>query len=456
MNLAHVTEEQIEVNPERVNEVATNLVDKEYDSRINSMETVSDAIKVSKDLFQELFERDADEHIEENAQPEQQERQEGDEQEGGEQQDGEEEGKSKARASDGEPEGEEDESEASADQDFLSHIQNKMSIPQREEAGEGSGNHIDYERYLESKCSFHEFDPCPINEVGVANFGADRYIGFGKGNKGNTSRIVSDRRADGHVRRWIEEPFAKYGTQVNSLANKIRRKLQVKSQARWVGGATSGRIHRKSAYRAAMPTVGDGRWNREIFKRRHQDNTLDVAVSVLCDFSGSMSGGKMAHATFGGYILGDAVGRVLRVPVQVQTFSEFNESTIICVLKNWNETVSEEEFKTRAARASGTMDQNDDGTAILWTYDDLIRRPEKRKVMIVLSDGSPASSRGGDEMAYTKKVVDDIESEGAVEMYGIGIKDRNVTHIYKEHDTINRADEIEEAILSTVQRKLIV
>lgn len=452
MNLTGATEAMYEANPERCNEVATQLIDAGFDDRIRKTETVSEVIDLSKEIFEFLFDKDAEEHIEEN---QQQEQQQGEGQEG----DGDEEGEQKAKAQQGEDEGQgEGEGKCSReipvdDFDYLEYVRNKQKVPSSGSEPPSAGMHIDYSKYLESADKLADFDPCPMEDIGVANFKTGYYHDTPND---NVERLTRMPQQGSRGRGKLDNVFSSHGLQVNSLANKIRRLLQVQSQARWVGGATSGRIHRKSAYRAAMPTVGDGRWNREIFKRRHQDATLDVAVSVLCDFSGSMGGAKMAHAAFGGYILSDAIGRVLRVPTRVQTFSEHDEYTIMCVLKNWDEIVTEEDYKDRAARAVNTMEQNDDGSAILWTYEDLRRRPEKRKVLIVLSDGSPASSRPGDEMRYTQQVVSEIEESGGVECYGIGIMDRNVSSIYKEWSTINSPEEIEEAILQTVKRKLIV
>lgn len=443
MGLGEAADEHFKVSADTSTETASLLVDKGYDDELLRVTTVTEAIDISKRIFEELFEESAEEHIEQNAQAQQGEEQ-GEEQEG-------QSGQAQQEKGEGEGEPSDETRMSQSEVDYLEHLRNKREIPDSGGSPPREGQHIDYTSYLESAEKRPRFQPCPLEDIGVADFGANKY------HNSKYDIEMTTRRPDLFHKEEVARVFNNHGLQVNSLANKIRRLLQVQSQARWVGGATKGRIHRKSAYRAAMPTIGDGQWNREIFKRRHQDSTLDVAVSVLCDFSGSMGGDKMAHAAFGGYILSDAIGRVLRVPIQVQTFSERSLITEICVLKNWNEnSVAEQEYIDRAGRAANTMSQNDDGSAILWTYENLKRRPEKRKVMVVLSDGSPASGRGGDAMGYTQEVVRDIENEGVIEMYGIGIMDENVMYIYKEHDTIDSADEIEGAILNTVKRKLIV
>jgi hypothetical protein len=75
-------------------------------------------------------------------------------------------------------------------------------------------------------------------------------------------------------------------------------------------------------------------------------------------------------------------------------------------------------------------------------------------MLFVLSDGSPASGRG-DAMDYTQKIVKSIEEEGIVDIYGIGIQDRNVNLIYKKKEVLGNSSELEDKLLKIVQRRII-
>jgi cobalamin biosynthesis protein CobT len=97
---------------------------------------------------------------------------------------------------------------------------------------------------------------------------------------------------------------------------------------------------------------------------------------------------------------------------------------------------------------------NDDGAAIMWAHSRLIRNKAKRKIMIVLSDGSPACQQA-DAMPFTQKVVKEIEQKSPVELYGIGIMDDNVRRIYRDWKVIRDASELETALLSVVKDKII-
>jgi len=455
MNIGDVAAEQIDVSPEIVNAYSHKINDAGFTDRMAKTQSVQDVIDLAKELFEFLFEDEsAEDHIKN---PENQRAPEGDG--GGEDgdKDGDTSGGAEAKERGGDSgRGPRSDRLSEEEMDYLKYLQNKTSAP---DAGMlAHGQHVKYEDYFKSSVSHNDFVPNVVDDIAVCNFATGLLkdgVDSGSYRVVNIRDYVTD--TNSRAQRELTNVFVGNDVKITQLANKLRRKLQVKSQARWIGGAVEGRLHRKSAYRAAVPTIGDGHWNREVFKRRYVDDTLDCAVTILEDFSGSMGGSKMAHAAYGGFVLSEAVGRVLGIPTQVTTFSEVSCVVTMCVIKGWDErSVPRDRYIERAAKAAGTMCQNDDGDAILWAYDDILKRKERRKIIVVLSDGSPASSRTGDCMAYTQHVVKGIEEGKRVEIYGIGINDRNVEHIYKERSVIKAPADVEKAILDVVDRKLIV
>jgi cobaltochelatase CobT len=74
--------------------------------------------------------------------------------------------------------------------------------------------------------------------------------------------------------------------------------------------------------------------------------------------------------------------------------------------------------------------ENLDGEAVIWQARRLARRPERRRVLIVMSDGFPAGSRDNAQGArYLKEVVERVIRAG-IEVYGIGIKSAAVKQFY--------------------------
>ena len=75
----------------------------------------------------------------------------------------------------------------------------------------------------------------------------------------------------------------------------------------------------------------------------------------------------------------------------------------------------------------------------------------------MLSDGSPAASDSHGNrgiMQWTQQVARDLEKMG-IEVYAIGIEDRNVDKIYKHRATIANAMELEPTLLGVMRNKLI-
>ncbi|WP_033934238.1 cobaltochelatase CobT-related protein [Vibrio cholerae] len=234
-----------------------------------------------------------------------------------------------------------------------------------------------------------------------------------------------------------------------SLSDKVKNILKVMSQVKWQGGFKRGKLHRKAV---AKVTTG----SEVIFRQKEQKVVLDTAVTVLLDSSGSMSGrGKYLHGMLACCMLNDAMNKV-GIPIEVLGFTQTFEGKA-----SHNQHLIHTTFGKRdtARDLVESMDgvnlaNNDDGAAIMWAHSRLIRHKAKRKILIVLSDGSPACEQAN-SFAFTKKVVEEIEKKSPVELYGIGIMDRNVERIYKNHEVITTPEQLEKALLNVVKSKIL-
>ena len=73
-----------------------------------------------------------------------------------------------------------------------------------------------------------------------------------------------------------------------------------------------------------------------------------------------------------------------------------------------------------------------------------------------MSDGQPAASVSSyDLSAFTKQVVQEIESNKRVEIYGLGLCDESVFKYYKHCSTVNEPEEIPTKLLELIERKLL-
>lgn len=253
----------------------------------------------------------------------------------------------------------------------------------------------------------------------------------------NTLRVRNDR-----VRSCMD-------TLTFTLSDKVKNILKVMSQVKWNGGYKRGKIHKKALARI---TSGSDR----IFRQREQKIVLDTAVTVLLDSSGSMmSREKYIHGMVACAMLNDALNKV-GIPVEILGFSQTYEGA-----RSHNEHFIHSTFGKRSttqdlveSMSGPNLCNNDDGAAIMWAHSRLLRNKAKRKILIVLSDGSPACMQA-DAMPFTKKVVKEIEQKSPVELYGIGILDDNVSRIYKEWEVIKSPEHLETALLNVVKSKII-
>lgn len=236
------------------------------------------------------------------------------------------------------------------------------------------------------------------------------------------------------------------------LSNKLRMKLQTRSRDRYAYGLKKGKLHNGSLHRILH---GDNPSADKIFRQRIVSTTLDTAITLLVDCSGSMAGSKFRMACSGAGLFAEAL-RPLNIKYSVLGFTneEKRDDPLIWVFTDFNERVTTNELTDRFAVASGCLWENTDGDAIAYASHQLRLRNENRKVLLVLSDGSPAGRRhAGDISNYTLQAVQHAEKSG-IDIYGIGIMDTNVKYFYKKHIVVDNLTNLAPTILSIIDRSI--
>jgi cobaltochelatase CobT len=101
----------------------------------------------------------------------------------------------------------------------------------------------------------------------------------------------------------------------------------------------------------------------------------------------------------------------------------------------------------------GLLKENVDGEALLWAHDRLLRRPEPRRILLVISDGAPldeATAEANDATyleRHLHQVIDRIQSQSPVELAAIGIG-HDVSGYYRRAVTLRDAEELSAAIVA--------
>lgn len=247
------------------------------------------------------------------------------------------------------------------------------------------------------------------------------------------------------------------------MQKSLERMMAARSRVAWQAGRRSGRLHSAGLHRLA---AGDPR----VFRKKEVHRSKEVAVSLVVDCSGSMSGASITAAMTSAYALSNVLERIgvsnevigfttqgmihgLHDPEVIHAaerklgrkYSRY-EALDMPIFKDWNErltTDTKKRFADCAYNAGfGRLNNNVDGECVELAGLRLAQRREQRKVMIVLSDGLPAAVGEMRELnAHLKGTIDGFTRSG-IECIGIGIFSEAVKRFYPKHIVLQELDDL--------------
>ena len=95
----------------------------------------------------------------------------------------------------------------------------------------------------------------------------------------------------------------------------------------------------------------------------------------------------------------------------------------------------------------GLLKENIDGEALAWAHRRLQVRPERRRILMMISDGAPVDdstlsvNTGCYLERHLRQVIEEIETRSSVELIAIGIG-HDVTRYYRRAVTITDPSEL--------------
>ena len=152
-------------------------------------------------------------------------------------------------------------------------------------------------------------------------------------------------------------------------------------------------------------------------KRIGKDKQFDGCAYLLIDNSGSMSGNKRIESAKAGAVIEEGFRKMF--PLKIVAFDSWGK-VIHEVIKNWDEWLSQNccwNYALHGREGGG----NEDGYDIMIATRELLARPEKKKMLVVLSDGAPGSR------SLVNKAVKDARRKG-IEVYSIYFEEGRVDH----------------------------
>ncbi len=270
------------------------------------------------------------------------------------------------------------------------------------------------------------------------------------------------------LRIQLDQLISPYQTTIGKLANRLQRLLQAQQNRSWNYNLEEGLLDTAQLHRV-ITRPGDPL----SFKQESESKFKDTVVSLLIDSSGSMRGRSMTLAAICGDIIGSTLERCY-VKTELLGFTtkhwkggdarkawvnqgspsypgRLNDLRHI-IFKSADDNFRKARKSFGIMLREGLLKENVDGEALAWAHQRLSKRNEERKILIVISDGAPvddstlSTNHSNFLDNHLRQIINMIQAQSNVELLAIGIG-HDVTKYYEKSITINRADELAEALL---------
>ncbi len=265
------------------------------------------------------------------------------------------------------------------------------------------------------------------------------------------------------LRRQLDEKCDLYQKQISRLANKLYRKLQSKQNRSWNFDLDDGVLDTSKLTRVITNSN-----NSLSFKKEKEIKFEDTTVTLLIDNSGSMRGKPIMIAA----LTTDMIAATLekcKIKVEILGFTtkawkggktrehwlkngkqknpgRLNDLRHI-IYKSADQNSKKSKINLGLMLKEGLLKENIDGEALLWASSRISKRPESRKILIVISDGAPVddSTLSVNNSNYLEKhlksTIVAIEQKSNIELLAIGIG-HNVGQYYSKAITIHDVEEL--------------
>ena len=338
---------------------------------------------------------------------------------------------------------------------------------------------MDYDQAMRDADDFAEMVAGELSEDSLKAMRSHEYRVFTT--DGDFFDVWNPRRVDHSTVAEMED---RVDHMVGLMQKDLERIVATKTRSRWLPGQRRGRINGSALSRLALGAQSHALNDDRVFKTREEAKSLDTAVTLLVDCSGSMYGGgrrggrsKIGVAADAAYALSSTLERIgvaneivgfttkdMPYDVTRRQMAEESEKGItysriealnMPILKTFNERVTPT-VKGRIAMVPRELDlcNNIDGESLWAAALELAKRREEGKFIIVISDGEPAAYSPKGMHVFTqdlKRRVSDVEELG-INVLGIGVMSKAVRRFYDKHVVLDNVEELPTTIMGELRR----
>ena len=263
------------------------------------------------------------------------------------------------------------------------------------------------------------------------------------------------------LRTFLDKELRNLQGAVARLANRLQRKLMAQQSRAWDFDLEEGTLDAARLTRVVIDPM-----HPLSFKHERDADFRDTVVTLLLDNSGSMRGRPIMVAACCADILARTLERC-GVKVEILGFTtrawkggQAREAWLAAGkpanpgrlndLRHIIYKPADAPWR-RAKRAlalmmrEGLLKENIDGEALAWAHRRLQARPERRRILMMISDGAPVDdstlsvNTGSYLEQHLRQVIQEIETRSSVELIAIGIG-HDVTRYYRRAVTITDPD----------------
>jgi cobaltochelatase CobT len=265
------------------------------------------------------------------------------------------------------------------------------------------------------------------------------------------------------LRSFLDKELRHLQSAVGRLANKLQRKLMAQQNRAWDFDLEEGILDTARLTRVVIDPL-----HALSFKHERDANFRDTVVTLLLDNSGSMRGRPIMVAACCADILARTLERC-GVKVEILGFTtkawkggQARETWLAAgkppnpgrlndlrhiVYKSADAPWRRAKRSLALMMREGLLKENIDGEALAWAHRRLQMRPERRRILMMISDGAPVDdstlsvNTGNYLELHLRQVIEEIETRSPVELMAIGIG-HDVTRYYRRAVTITDPAEL--------------
>jgi cobaltochelatase CobT len=286
-----------------------------------------------------------------------------------------------------------------------------------------------------------------------------------------------DSRHIRELRESLESRRADLRRDLARLSARFQRRLLARQTRDWSFDLDEGLL---DASRLDRVIVNPG--FASAYKQERESQFPDTIVTILIDNSGSMRGKPIEIACLAADLISAALDRcgiaceVLGFTTRewkggqsakewVRAGRPADPGRLNDVLHIIYKAADEPARRSRASLAAmldpGLLKENIDGEALLWASRRVLSRPQKRRILIVISDGSPVDQatleNNNDKQMldrHLRQVIADIEESGAMELTAIGVK-HDAGQYYPNSIQIEQPENLGASLIGMVDTLLV-